>query len=121
MRGRTAIGTGQGDTWSGIGGATNWLLGQKFGAERHQMSIAEMPSHNHGVNDPGHSHLMTVSAFIHGNFHATNQGSLSQTNINGHSPRTEHVTTGISIQNRGNDQPHNNMQPSLVLNYIIKL
>lgn len=119
LRGRTVIGTGQGDTWNGTGGATNWALATKFGAEKHQMTVAEMPSHNHGVNDPGHSHS-TQSArggwgFLFG-FDGQNQGG----GASGRVP-TNHVTTGITIQNSGNDQPHNNMQPSLVLNYIIKL
>ena len=121
LRGRTVIGTGQGDTWTGAGGSTDWLLGVKFGAEKHVMSIGEMPSHNHGVNDPGHSHKATVSNFLGGAFYATNQSSQSANHFPSQAPNTSHNTTGITIQNTGGGQPHNNMQPSLVLNYIIKL
>jgi len=37
-----------------------------------------------------------------------------------HSVTVSGSSTGISIQNSGSGAAHNNMQPSLALNYIIK-
>jgi microcystin-dependent protein len=81
------------------------------------MTVAEMPEHNHDVNDPGHAHetngkhnISTGGGFI----------ALSDDNLNGRRSVRSSVTN-ITILPRGGNQPHNNMQPSLVLNYIIKL
>jgi len=49
-RGRTTVGVGKG------AGLTNRGLGGKGGEENHVLSLAELPSHNHGINDPGHAH-----------------------------------------------------------------
>ncbi|SOB95077.1 phage tail protein [Thalassospira xiamenensis] len=88
LRGRTAIGAGQGVD------LTDRPLGQIAGAETHRLIIAEMPSHSHG------------STFNTSGPH--NVGS----NGNG-----QFGSTGST----GGDQPHNNMQPFVVLNYIIKV
>ena len=37
-----------------------------------------------------------------------------------HTVTVNNSSTGISIQNSGSGSAHNNMQPSLALNYIIK-
>ena len=69
-----------------------------------------MPSHNHGVTDPGHTHSYSntpndqnVSALI--GEQAADQADASQT--------TGSSTTGITIQNTGGGGAHNNMQPTL--------
>lgn len=68
-RGRTSIGAGQGV------GLSNRALGGVLGAERHRLSVSEMPSHNHsasgaphvhGINDPGHAHGLNDSGHSHG-------------------------------------------------------
>jgi microcystin-dependent protein len=108
LLGRTIIGAGQGASLS------NRTLAQKMGAETHTLSVSEMPSHTHGINDPGHSHTYarTVSGSSFGD-NSTNQTTATTA--------TSSSTTGITIQSAGGGAPHNNMQPSLVLNYIIKL
>lgn len=120
LRGRTAIGTGQGDTWGGAGGATNWALAAKFGAEKHQLTVPEMPKHKHNARDTGHTHSWK---------HERASGHLGQgtagTGINDpYGLAFDKVLSGkanIIEDDAGEDIPHNNMQPSLVLNYIIKL
>jgi hypothetical protein len=52
MRGRTAVGAGQGS------GLTLRALGGTAGEETHALSIGELASHNHTINDPGHVHNM---------------------------------------------------------------
>jgi microcystin-dependent protein len=139
LRGRTVIGTGQGDTWTGAGGATNWTLGTKFGAEKHQMTQPEMPAHSHEVADPGHSHNVSDPGHQHQYYDSwqhdirsddANDRTVAHYLETGESRLTEPGYTGISIYSAGTNiwlwssggsQPHNNMQPSIVLNYIIKL
>lgn len=68
LRGRTAFGKDDMNgtpanrltaTGSGVDGKT---LGASGGAESHLLTVAEMPSHNHPVNDPGHAHGLELSA-----------------------------------------------------------
>jgi microcystin-dependent protein len=113
LRGRVAMGAGQGS------GLTNRLVAQTLGTETHTLTVAQMPSHSHGVNDPGHSHNFTYQGAVaspdgdNANPDLCDERTLSGT--------TSPSTTGISIQATGGSQPHNIIQPSLVLNYIIKL
>jgi len=114
LRGRTIIGTGKGDTWTPGGNnySTDWLLGQKFGAEMHQLSVAEMPSHSH--EDRGHSHDTSIPK--------RSNGGTKDTTDPGPSTSSNFVTKKgyADLLPTGGDQPHNNMQPSLAVNYIIK-
>ena len=112
MRGRAGIGLGQGS------GLTNRVLSATGGAETHTLSTTEIPSHSHGVTDPGHTHSYvnntndqnTDNAF--GTETAADQADLNKT--------TGSSTTGISIQSTGGGAAHNNMQPFVVLRYLIK-
>lgn len=112
MRGRAGVGLGQG------AGLTTRALGATGGAETHTLSGAEMPSHNHGVTDPGHSHSYinntndqnTDNAF--GTETAADQAELNKT--------TGSSFTNITIDLSGGGAAHNNMQPFVVLRYLIK-
>ena len=94
MRGRVPVGAGQGDS------LTDRVLGASDGSEAHQLSIDEMPSHDHEINL---------------NEHLANSAS-------GNQPTAVNPTSGLmKSYMTGGDQPHNNMQPFLVVNYIIKV
>ena len=99
LRGRTIIGL---DNMGGIpanvvSGINS--LGVIGGSETHTLTIAEMPSHSHS-------------------FYAV--GSQGNGNWNDGATNNAIGNTFITTSSEGGDQPHNNMQPFLSLNYIIK-
>ena len=91
LRGRAPIGYGQG---SGLTNRTT--IGATTGAETHTLITSEMPIHNH-------------SGYIFGS--GSGNTGLGATTI---------ANTATTTGNAGGDQPHNNMQPSTVVNFIIK-
>ncbi len=93
LRGRTAIGAGTGP------GLTNRVLGVSVGEEKHVLSIPELPSHNHGITVKG-----------------STEGFAAVEKNNGYWKNTSSSTTDSA----GSGTAHENMQPSLVLKYIIK-
>ena len=99
---------------SGINGTT---LGASGGAETHVLSSAEMPVHNHGVNETPHSHTYNYenAAGVAGGSGATVSAYNAVT-----ATATTAVSTGITIQNTGGGGAHTNVQPLLVVNKIIK-
>ncbi|MEQ9345628.1 MAG: tail fiber protein [Thalassospira sp.] len=95
LRGRAPIGAGQGD------GLSDRVIGTFDGAEIHQLTIDEMPAHDHKYGAP---HLQTYG-----------MGPYANPGVN---PSSQ---VQYTVASTGGDQPHNNMQPYLVVNYIIKV
>lgn len=91
LRGRTVIGVGTG---SGLSPRT---LGETLGEETHQLSVAELASHVHSTGNS-----VTIAAVVPG------EGPVL-------APNPIPTNTGST----GSDSPHNNMQPSIALNYFI--
>ena len=100
------------------GGLNGDTLGATGGSETHTLTTAQMPNHSHtaSVTDPGHSHTVLGWTNSLGGIAAGAGVGYYQ------SIATSHSVTGISVSigATGSGQAHNNAQPTIILNKIIK-
>lgn len=80
------------------------------GTDNMTLTIAEMPAHDHTINDPGHTHE------IGGTF----SGSTLNVSYSGRGVNSYSSTTGITINNTGGGNAFDNRPAYLELQYIIK-
>jgi microcystin-dependent protein len=128
LRGRVPAGVDPGNgtgrlTASAGGGVSAAALANAGGEQAHTLSGGELPAHSHGVNDPGHAHGPSgpFQAYMGVYFSATGSSFAGGLGFNGDAMgATGAATTGISIQNAGGGASHNNTQPTVIVNYIIK-
>jgi len=105
------------------GGMTGGTIGGVGGEQIHTLTVAEMPAHNHGVTDPGHTHTWNPTSIRQFSVGGTG-GALNTVQIGNGSDGTfsnTAATTGISIQSNGNGNSHNVVQPTIVCNYIMRI
>lgn len=91
------------------------VLGASGGNQRHTLTTSEMPSHTHIQNSHPHTFNYTQGG---GNYAAGPYGLVVDMS-GGNSKTTSSVTA--TNQNTGGDIAHNNVQPTIVCNYILKL
>jgi microcystin-dependent protein len=77
------------------------------GTETVTLTLGQIPSHNHTINDPGHSHTYN-RAPIGGNA----WGGGFDIGVTG--AQTGTSTTGITINNNGGGGAHSNVQPTAI-------
>jgi microcystin-dependent protein len=130
-------------------GAGAVAAGQTIGANSFQLTVGQLPEHNHEITDPGHSHAFTADAHGHtvtdpGHSHGsirslaaaksaaganynTIQAGNTDSATTGISVDDETVTgsnanntTGITIANKGDGQAIDNRPKSIAVYYFIK-
>jgi microcystin-dependent protein len=121
----------------GRGSGTFASLNSTGGAETVAISIAQMPvhthtqdSHNHSQNSHSHYAISSANPYYGlagfgaawgglGMFPRIADGSYQINHDTGGATATNNATTATN-QNTGGGQAHNNLQPYIVVNYIIK-
>lgn len=95
------------------GGVDGDVLGGTGGEESHTLSTAEIPSHTHGLN-----YKSGVSGALGDGPLASYSTPSESTTFAGSSPDGTYNTM---IANAGGGGVHNNVQPTIILNYIIRV
>lgn len=102
LRGRTPIHEGP-----------EHALGERAGAEQHTLTPLQMPAHGHAVQAAASPASTSPVAAMPA------AGAVAPGFRTGGSPDTPLAATAIGVA--GGGQPHENMQPSLVVSFVIAL
>ena len=102
LRGRTPIHEGP-----------EHALGERAGAEQHTLTPLQMPAHGHAVQAAASPASTSPVAALPA------AGAVAPGFRTGGSPDTQLAATAIGVA--GGSQPHENMQPSLVVSFVIAL
>ena len=99
-----------------VGTGNLYSVGNTGGSNSVTLTVNELPSHNHGVNDPGHAHNYAM-------FAKDNETSGGDSNRpdNSVTLTTNPNVTGITIQNTGGGQSHENRPPYFALIYLMRI
>jgi len=96
-------------------------LGATGGSSTHTLQTSEMPAHSHTITDPGHVHFpVSGSNFYHtGIARALAAGATGAFDFGVAQANTGSNVTGITIDNAGGGDQHNNMPPFMAIHYFI--
>jgi microcystin-dependent protein len=103
LRGRVPVHAGK------AAGLTPRSPGQSFGDERVTLGPTQVPSHSHDL----------IAANVPGDTNLPAGALLARSEIYADAASVTVPLNALSISPSGGGQPHDNMQPSLCINYII--
>ena len=116
LRGRVPVSAGSGP------GLTPRTQGAKYGSETVTLNQNQMPSHTHSTTTTSQ---LAVSTDVGTELNADGQVIANHANAFNPTATDDTILAGVSsilsLGNSGGNQTHNNMQPSLGINYIIAL
>ena len=116
LQGAVPIGQGNGP------GLTPRTIGETGGEENVTLTVDELPAHAHPMPAIADSATGGFPAAGLAPAEGHGQGRGGAFSINTFTPTTPNTTLApASLGSDGNDQPHNNIQPSLVMNWCIAL
>ena len=104
LRGRAALSAGQAP------GGSAYTLGEQGGTETVTLLTNQMPQHNH-----------TIAANTQEQSNVATNNYLASSGAYAPSATTGTTLNPAAVSEVGGNQPHNNLQPYLTLNYIIAL
>ena len=103
------------------GGPQNYVLGENGGVETVTLTTQQIPSHNHPItsaNNPADANIPNSNTIL------ANMGPSGIAQVpcyKAFDGTAQIVMNAGSVSPAGGSQPHDNMQPYLVINYIISL
>lgn len=112
LRGRVPMSQGQGP------GLSANSLGEQIGTETVTLIATQMPAHTHAVTI---NNAVGNNPSASGNYLAQADYGGDPINVYSNALTTPGVMAANSVGIAGGSQPHNNMQPTLCMNYIIAL
>lgn len=107
LKGRVTVGLDTGDTAFDT-------LGETGGEKTHTLTIDEMPSHNHSITNPSNA----PNAVFHSSVGTNHWFNVQGSGDGAHPDAFQYANP--TIANKGGGGAHNNLQPYIVINYIIK-
>jgi microcystin-dependent protein len=98
------------------------ILAGRTGEEMHVVSWNEMPWHNHGFTDQGHDHEINWNPGNEGtNEGAFVDGALAVGPYRHNGGYVRSANSNIAFVGEGGNQPHENVQPTVFVPYIVCL
>lgn len=111
LRSRIPIGQGQGP------GLQNYTMGQQVGVENVTLTGAELPPHSHLANMPASaSNASATAPGGNASYALAADPAREAVNMFG---ATDGSSMNVSVTGTGSSQPHDNIMPFGVVNYII--
>jgi microcystin-dependent protein len=112
-------------TASGSGIAAT-VIGASGGAQTHTLSEGQMPPHTHEgeTNDAGDHFHDNITGRVNtpgaGNGFVNSNGANGPVTMAGRTGNAGWHRHAVYTNSKGGGQPHNNMQPSIIMNFIIR-
>lgn len=116
LRDNVPVGAGTMGATSAVGRITNWAtgtIGALIGACTHVLTLGQLASHAHTTNPHAHAYWRATNGAV-----AAGTGGGITVKVTEDSVATDPFT--VIVNASGSDQAHNNTQPGIICNWIIK-